>query len=54
MEDWCQLHMDNFQIPASIQHFFVFDPHISSKVHVYIKVITADSIIQQDKIFERK
>lgn len=46
--------MDHFQIPASVSHSFVFDPHTSSKVFVYIKVIPADSIIQQDKMFERK
>lgn len=54
MEDWCQPHVDHFQIPASVSHSFVFDPHTSSKVFVYIKVIPADSIIQQDKMFERK
>lgn len=54
IEDWCQRHMDRFQIPASVSHSFVFDPHTSSKVFVYIKVIPADSIIQQDKMFERK
>lgn len=54
MEDWCQPHMDHFQIPASVSHSFLFDPHTSSKIFVYTKVIPADSIIQQDKMFERK
>lgn len=54
MEDWCQPHMDHFQVPASVSHSSVFDPHTSSKVFVYIKAIPADSIIQQGKMFERK
>lgn len=54
MEGWCQPHMDHFQISASVSHYFVFDPHASSKVFVYIKVIPADSVIRQDKMFERK